>query len=68
LQKDEIDYIIFNLAEFNRLQKEYHNLNLAEWRKFVNYLQDMQRDLAFQENGIFVFKLTFGKSGNSEEN
>lgn len=57
LANDNIDYMILNLAEFNRLQKGYHRLDRVEWKKMAVYLKDMQSRIVFQKGGLFVFKI-----------
>jgi len=58
LRNDKIDYIILNLGEFNRLQREYHRLDENQWRKMAVYLSHLQAKTVFQQKGIFVFKVT----------
>jgi hypothetical protein len=57
LRNDKIDYIILNLGEFNRLQREYHRLDEKQWRKMALYLRLLQSKIVFQQKGIFVFKV-----------
>jgi hypothetical protein len=57
LRNDKIDYIIMNLGELNRLQRQYHRLGQNEWNKITLYLRHLQSKLVFQQKGIFVFKL-----------
>jgi hypothetical protein len=57
LRNDKIDYIIINLGEFNRLQRQYHRLDEYQWNKITLYLRHLQSKLVFQQKGIFVFKL-----------
>lgn len=57
LRNDKIDYIILNLGEFNRLQRQYHRLGEIEWNKITLFLRHLQSKLVFQHKGIFVFKL-----------
>jgi hypothetical protein len=57
LKGEGIDYIIFNLVEFNRLQKQYRRLSEREWKKFASYLGYLQGKIVFQQQGIFVFNL-----------
>ncbi|NIM14057.1 MAG: hypothetical protein GTO45_18600 [Candidatus Aminicenantes bacterium] len=57
LKDDGIDYIIFNLNEFNRLQGQYHRLDESEWRKWASYLKHLQSKVVFHQKGVFVFKL-----------
>jgi hypothetical protein len=57
LRNDKIDYIILNLGEFNRLQREYHRLDENQWRKMALYLRLLQSKIVFQQKGIFVFKV-----------
>ncbi|UCH96100.1 MAG: hypothetical protein JSV88_04400 [Candidatus Aminicenantes bacterium] len=59
LRNDKIDYIIFDLGEFNRLQREYRRLDETEWKKMASYLRDLQSRIVFQQDDrIFVFKVT----------
>jgi len=57
LRNDKIAYIILNLGEFNRLQRQYHRLDESEWYKITLYLRDLQSRMVFQQKGIFVFKI-----------
>jgi hypothetical protein len=57
LRNDKIDYIILNLGEFNRLQRQYQRLDKYEWNKITFYLRHLQSKMVFQQKGIFVFKL-----------
>lgn len=58
LKNDKIAYIILNLGEFNRLQREYHRLDENQWRKMVFYLRLLQSKIVFQQKGIFVFNVS----------
>jgi hypothetical protein len=60
LTNDNIGYIIFNLKEFNRLQKEYRRLNEQDWKRLAVLLKDLQSKIVFQQDGVFVFKITPG--------
>jgi hypothetical protein len=57
LRNDKIDYIILNLGEFNRLQRQYHRLDENQWKKLTLYLRHLQSRMVFRQKGIFVFKL-----------
>lgn len=57
LAEDGVDYMILNLAEFNRLQKSYHRLDGAAWQKMAVYLKHLQSRIVFQKGGVFVFKI-----------
>jgi hypothetical protein len=57
LGDDGIDYIVFNLDEFNRLQRQYHGLDGSAWQKWVSFLQPLQSRIVFDRSGVFVFKL-----------
>ena len=57
LRNDKIAYIILNLGEFNRLQRQYHRLDESEWYKITLYLRHLQSKMVFQQKGIFVFKI-----------
>jgi hypothetical protein len=65
LRNDKIDYIILNLGEFNRLQREYHRLDENQWRKMALYLRHLQSKMVFQQKGIFVFKVTRAQPGQA---
>ena len=58
LQNDQIDYIIFNLSEFNRLQKNYQRLDETLWNKLNKYLKPLQTRIVFQYKAISVFKIS----------
>jgi hypothetical protein len=57
LKNDKIDYIILNRGEFERLQRQYRQLDENEWNKISLYLQYLQSKVVFQHKGISVFKL-----------
>jgi hypothetical protein len=57
LKGDGVDYIIFNLNEFNRLQGQYRRLDESEWNKWMSYLRYLQSKVVFHQKGVFVFKL-----------
>jgi hypothetical protein len=57
LRNDKIDYLILNLGEFNRLQRQYRRLDENQWNKMTLYLRHLQAKMVFQQKGIFVFKL-----------
>jgi hypothetical protein len=70
LKEDKIDYIIFNLGEFNRLQREYHRLDENQWKQMALYLRHFQPGIVFQKKGLFVFKVSGilpGQSASSQE-
>ena len=57
LHEDHIGYIIFNLSEFNRLQKGYNILAEPELRRMGEYFKSMQSDIVFQHQSSFVFQV-----------
>ena len=57
LKKDNIAYLILDLGELNRLQRQYRVLDGREWEKMALFLGDLQSLMVFRQNGIFVFKL-----------
>lgn len=58
LRNDKIDYIIFNISEFNRLQKNYQRLDETLWNKMILYLKPLQSRIVFQHKAISVYKIS----------
>jgi hypothetical protein len=57
LKKDNIDFIILNLNEFNRLQRGYKRMNDQQRSLFIKVLGHLQPNIIFRRGGVFVFKL-----------
>ncbi len=57
LKQDNINYIICNSSEFERLHKDYNRLTKEEMIKFSNFLNDLKLKQVFKERELYVFKI-----------
>ena len=55
LKKDKINFIIFNMEEFMRLQKDYKRMSKYELKKFSSLIKTLNP--IFRKNNLFVFKI-----------
>ena len=55
LKKDKINFIIFNMGEFIRLQKDYKRMSKDELKKFSSFIKTLKP--IFRKNNLFVFKI-----------
>ncbi len=66
LKKNHVDYLLFNRAEFDRLQNDYKRLDDVELARFNLYLNRMDDRLVFNQKGIFVYNLGKDKPLNGD--
>lgn len=64
LRSDHIGAIIFNAAEFNRLQQGYQRMTEKELRHMTLFFQQMQDRIVFKQRNLVVFSLASTGTGN----
>lgn len=57
LKEDNIGVIIFNAAEFNRLQQGYQRMTETELRHMTLFFQQMQDHIVFNRGNLVVFSI-----------
>ncbi|MGE5343167.1 MAG: hypothetical protein ACM3SY_16980 [Candidatus Omnitrophota bacterium] len=57
LKNDKIDYIIFNLFEFDRLQQQYKCLSENDFKKALAFLKTLPPVFKEEKNGIYVLEI-----------